>query len=688
MELVNVNDNSFDPTPKLKSSPIPILFVSFNEKDDNCFHCGEKYVEVLFCRKKYCKKCFSHYITYIDDINIYLDVYFTMSEHETSNLKKSQNIQEYCRNFLDILCFKQIPTGLSGFLIDYDFDFYYGSSNNKLYINLIESVNYCKLCKKSLYQGTDTVVMHSFKLCSDCYLISFEWIESTLTKDPIPITYLPWWDNTYRCGVCSSKLKITSECQKYCTMCLIVYTGCRYCLTTTIIFGLTNQSKCKKCNRVSSIILDITCINTGNSYLDDFILSLRLDISNNLKIAEFTNSITNFNKYFLPITIYIPVQKLDEIFKNRHLEWIPYSQFANVKEIAEGGFSIIYQATWLGGKIVILKRFKNSKNISKYFLNELKSNYHCSHPSIIETYGFTKDPELDDYMLVMEYALGGDLHNYLQRKFTDIKWIKKLDILRQISKGLWDIHKTNFIHRDFHSGNILCGNEWKIGDLGLSQAINSKSSNNEIYGVIPYIAPEIFKGSAFSKESDIYSMGMIMWEFTTGCKPFTNFEHDIHLIYKIIDGLRPKITEDTPECYACLMKSCWDPNPQKRPSIVEIYQTFEDWRNDSVNRVQFHLAEIKRVELMNSKKLGPKFTEKHSKAIYTSRSLSVYISKISSINLSINSFDNKQDYVSKDQELDIDIDIESNSSSEFINSSRNELNIKTFDSNNGKRVKI
>ncbi|CAB5391018.1 unnamed protein product [Rhizophagus irregularis] len=69
-------------------------------------------------------------------------------------------------------------------------------------------------------------------------------------------------------------------------------------------------------------------------------------------------------------------------------------------------------------------------------------------------------------------------------------------------------------------------------------------------------------------------------------------------------------------------------------------------------------------------------------------SLSVYISKISSINSSINSFDNKQDYTSKDQELDIDIDIESNPSSEFINSSRNELNIETFDSNNGKLSKL
>jgi serine/threonine protein kinase len=146
------------------------------------------------------------------------------------------------------------------------------------------------------------------------------------------------------------------------------------------------------------------------------------------------------------------------------------------------------------------------------------------------------------------------------------------------------IHKKKFIHRDFHSGNILFGNNlgsknyrWNIGDLGLSQAVNDKSSNNEIYGVIPYIAPEIFKGSKFTKEADIYSLGMIMWELTTSCKPFDNVKHDIQLVYKILDGERPKITEDTPECYANLMKSCWDPDPKKRPSIKDICLTFKDW---------------------------------------------------------------------------------------------------------------
>ena len=173
---------------------------------------------------------------------------------------------------------------------------------------------------------------------------------------------------------------------------------------------------------------------------------------------------------------------------------------------------------------------------------------------------------------------------------------------------------------------------WYIGDLGLSQPANN-TSNNEIYGVIPYIAPEIFKGAAFSKESDIYSLGMIMWELTTGCKPFADVEHNTELIYKIIDGKRPEITTDTPECFANLMKRCWDSDPLKRPLISEIAITVNDWhfRKDYIQYVeQFKRAEEKRVELIQSKKLGPEFSIKpNPKAIYTCRPLSSLISKSS-----------------------------------------------------------
>src|SRR5688500_19082464 len=97
MELIKLNDeNSFDPTPKLKSSPVPIFFISFNREDNNCFHCGEEYTKTIISEyQRYCKKCLSSYLTNITDINIYLDVYLlTKDLHEISRTIIQQNIQE------------------------------------------------------------------------------------------------------------------------------------------------------------------------------------------------------------------------------------------------------------------------------------------------------------------------------------------------------------------------------------------------------------------------------------------------------------------------------------------------------------------------------------------------------------------------------------------------------------------
>ncbi|PKC75146.1 kinase-like protein [Rhizophagus irregularis] len=662
MEITNEKSN---PTPKLKSSPIPILFVSFNNNDYNCIYCGEEYYKALFCNlQKYCKKCLSCYITNINDNNsIYLDLYlFTKnlecSEHEINRTYIPQNVQECCRNCFEILCFKQIPI----------YYLYCKISNPyyNLYNNVIESEVNCKLCGKLLQR----LEKDQFKLCSDCYLVSSGHIESTLkNKDPIPVIYLPWWHNIARCDACKISLNFISKCQKYCINCYIFYIGCRYCLTTNVIFGLTAQSQCKKCKRESIIDFDITKISSGDSNLDDFLYNSRLDYYNNLKIDEFIDKIRNINTYFCPLLIFDSIYQDVKIL----MEWIPYSQFKNIKEIARGGFGIIYLAIWIDGSLnkllnirkrwenetVILKRFMNSQNISKYFLNELESNHYCYQIKhhVIRTYGFTKDPNLNDYILVIQYAPGGDLHNYLQKNFTEITWNKqKLAILWQISEGLETIHKAGFIHRDFHSGNILSSlsigkrYQWQICDLGLSQPVNNTILNNEIYGVIPYIAPEVFKGSAFSKNSDVYCMGMIMWELTTGCKPFANVEHDINLVFKIIDGIRPEITEDTPKCYANLMKSCWDPVPEKRPSMAEIRAIIGKWFYRNMDLTQFNQAELKRRELIGLKKLGPNFVRiSHPKAIYTSIPLSFFISKCSSINFS-------KEYISMELEFDIDIE--------------------------------
>jgi hypothetical protein len=100
-------------------------------------------------------------------------------------------------------------------------------------------------------------------------------------------------------------------------------------------------------------------------------------------------------------------------------------------------------------------------------------------------------------------------------------------------------------------------------------------------------------------------MGIIMWELTSGCKPFADIGHDADLIIKIIDGKRPEITNDTPECFSNLIKKCWDPDPSKRPHVEEIRKTIIWWTHMMKDIDQFNKAEKIRLELIKEKKLGP-----------------------------------------------------------------------------------
>src|SRR5579859_6976480 len=104
MEITNNNlGDDFDPTPRLKSSPVPILFIPFNQNNDKCSHCENEYSWTLKDYGKYCKNCLSKYVKYIEDNNKYLDVEIRTKnaqciEHNvTRNVNfYSTNIQEWC----------------------------------------------------------------------------------------------------------------------------------------------------------------------------------------------------------------------------------------------------------------------------------------------------------------------------------------------------------------------------------------------------------------------------------------------------------------------------------------------------------------------------------------------------------------------------------------------------------------
>ncbi|POG62477.1 kinase-like domain-containing protein, partial [Rhizophagus irregularis DAOM 181602=DAOM 197198] len=128
------------------------------------------------------------------------------------------------------------------------------------------------------------------------------------------------------------------------------------------------------------------------------------------------------------------------------------------------------------------------------------------------------------------------------------------------------VHGENVIHRDLHSGNILFrDSKFCISDLGFCGPADKPLKS--VYGNLPYIAPEVIAGKVNTFKSDIYSIGILMWEISSGQPPFIKYEHDYDLAINIINGIRPKIISGTPLEYKNLMKQCWDANPSNRPDI-------------------------------------------------------------------------------------------------------------------------
>src|SRR5439155_1820400 len=149
--------------------------------------------------------------------------------------------------------------------------------------------------------------------------------------------------------------------------------------------------------------------------------------------------------------------------------------------------------------------------------------------------------------------------------------------------------------------------------------------------VIPYQAPEVLSKKTYTKKSDIYSFGMIMWEFTTGKKPFHDRPHNHHLILDILKRKRPQITDDAPEFYAELMKKCWDHNPDNRPTAEEIFSCF--WGMTKEKEEAIELAEAKRREIINSDKFlsDTKNYKHHPESFYTSRLLNESVEQTGSL---------------------------------------------------------
>ena len=167
----------------------------------------------------------------------------------------------------------------------------------------------------------------------------------------------------------------------------------------------------------------------------------------------------------------------------------------------------------------------NFQRCIKFLLIFIKLQNHIEfkgpyYKGILDIYGVSQDPNTKEYILVTRHANNGNLTDYISKRFKNLKWRDKIEILYRIISGLKIIHQEQFVHYDFHSGNILhsdrISQKVMIADLGLSgPADQETSSKNDIIGVLPYIASEVLNKKPYTQKSDIYSFGILMSETST-----------------------------------------------------------------------------------------------------------------------------------------------------------------------------
>ncbi|RIA89661.1 kinase-like domain-containing protein [Glomus cerebriforme] len=163
----------------------------------------------------------------------------------------------------------------------------------------------------------------------------------------------------------------------------------------------------------------------------------------------------------------------------------------------------------------------------------------------------------------------------------------------------------------------------------------------KIYGVMPYVAPEVLRGNPYTQAADIYSFGMIMYFVATGKQPFYKFAHDQYLALKICNGIRPEINKpEVPKCYIDLMKKYWDSNPDNRPTTFVVRKLISEFYDSIIKRcmINYDLTGKRMIyeEIQKLFKNADEYKETnyssiknnqsttHPKACYTSRLLNPF----------------------------------------------------------------
>ena len=243
-----------------------------------------------------------------------------------------------------------------------------------------------------------------------------------------------------------------------------------------------------------------------------------------------------------------------------------------IERVGAGGMSDVYRATdhilERDVAVKVLKsEFAEDAGFVSKFRAEAQSAAGLEHPNIVNIYDVGSEDGM--YYIVMEYVEGITLKTYIEKK-GHLNYKEVISIAIQVGRGIEAAHSKGIIHRDIKPQNIIISHEGKVKvtDFGIARAASSNTMSADVMGSVHYSSPEQARNGYVTAQSDIYSLGIVMYEMATGVVPFDG-ETAVQIAIQHLQGeMTPpsKLIEDIPVSIEKIILKATQKSPERRYS--------------------------------------------------------------------------------------------------------------------------